>query len=590
LKAGEKRRTSFITEHIGDELIFDDECEFWRLASGRNIKYRSDSMVVTDLPGILRSASDLSSTSEELEREGRTWPASYYLSSRRSNVLRGFDWPRDSTVLEIGAGCGTITRFLAESFDRVVAIEGDELRARLASARLRDLDNVAVLCAPYDQVKFQSQFDFVFCIGVLEYAHLYNTAVEPFDEILRAIQSILTDRGALVLALENQFGLKYFAGAAEDHTGLRYDGIEGYLRSGPRGPRTLGRGQLRAKLLNADFQSPEFFYPFPDYKFARCIIKHELATRSDVDLSGLIGQEPGDYLNGTDDITFNVSEVWREVGQNGLVADLANSFLTVAPKSGQFAPLGCDWDAIAFSMAPRAKAYWTRTEFVRLGEKGARVHRRRLFPELNVSSSVKMREQYTEDWHDHPSLSAQFEGLLARPKCDLDDLASSLRPWLSWLGDQAGPDGLLDGALLDAIPRNLLVGDAGLIYVDRELSSSVPISLRYVVTRGLFLSLAPALTWARTPKILYRRGLGGVIVALARRMGLAEFGWSDIEAFCTEESRLQASVGIVADSPRVRFMRIMLAGLPCSPAAKSVRRFAGLWRPIAHRATRVLRR
>ena len=56
-------------------------------------------------------------------------------------------------VLEIGAGCGAITRYLGECGGNILALEGTPRRAAIASARTRGLDNVTVLSEKFESFK-----------------------------------------------------------------------------------------------------------------------------------------------------------------------------------------------------------------------------------------------------------------------------------------------------------------------------------------------------------------------------------------------------------------------------------------------------
>ena len=58
-------------------------------------------------------------------------------------------------------------------------------------------------------------------IGVLEYAELYVKPVageSAFVTMLKRARECLKPGGAILLAIENRLGLKYFGGCAEDHT------------------------------------------------------------------------------------------------------------------------------------------------------------------------------------------------------------------------------------------------------------------------------------------------------------------------------------------------------------------------------------
>src|SRR4029079_19213915 len=123
-----------------------------------------------------------------------------------------------------------ITRHLGESFDDVVAIEGSLARARLARLRCRDLDSVAVVFSPFQESAFSEPFDVIFCIGVFEYSASFVPGDEPYRDVLRHLSTLLAPGGRVVLAIETQFGLKYFGASGEDHVGMLWEGIEGYHR------------------------------------------------------------------------------------------------------------------------------------------------------------------------------------------------------------------------------------------------------------------------------------------------------------------------------------------------------------------------
>jgi len=104
----------------------------WMLENHEKFDYSDGAGSEKYLEDVFRSATDLSSTSYELEESIKDWTSEYHLSMQRAQLLSGFDFKRDSRVLEVGCGCGAITRFLAETFDEGVAIEGSASRAKFA--------------------------------------------------------------------------------------------------------------------------------------------------------------------------------------------------------------------------------------------------------------------------------------------------------------------------------------------------------------------------------------------------------------------------------------------------------------------------
>jgi hypothetical protein len=85
----------------------------------------------------IRSARDCSSSSFELERYIKDWPSEYHFSRHRTNLLRPFPLQRYQRVLEIGAGCGAITRTgLCPPYGVPAVMNLDDLAAATQSCRL----------------------------------------------------------------------------------------------------------------------------------------------------------------------------------------------------------------------------------------------------------------------------------------------------------------------------------------------------------------------------------------------------------------------------------------------------------------------
>ena len=222
---------------------------------------------------VISDAADLSSMSDELAAQATSWAERYHLATSRANLLRPFALPKDAVVLEIGAGCGAITRYLGESCGWVDALEPVLSRARAARARCRDLSNVQVLVGSLEDLPANPRYDLVVVVGVLEYVGDGAADLQPQRTFLRQIEGLLRPGGSLLLAIENRLGVKYLAGAGEDHTGRVYDSVEGY----PAGTiaRTFSRSELTGLLESAGL-APSFYCAFPDYKLPRAILSDAL--------------------------------------------------------------------------------------------------------------------------------------------------------------------------------------------------------------------------------------------------------------------------------------------------------------------------
>lgn len=276
---------------------------------------------------ILSKAKDLSSKSYELQSKIVDWPTEYHLSSTRANLLRSLDLTGVKRVLELGCGCGSITRYLGEHKHlQIDAVEGSATRANLAALRCRDLDNVTISVANFNDIEFpEDEYDLVLFVGVTEYAGRFSsqqTDQAALQDLLALARKATSDNGITLVAIENRLGLKYLLGANEDHYGVRFVGIDNYRES--TGIRTYSRSEWREQIAQAQFSAHQFLYPFPDYKVPTLVVK-EGAQSSQI-VKGLESIKSRDYA---DHFDLGVSEhrAWQGLLEADNFADHANSFL-----------------------------------------------------------------------------------------------------------------------------------------------------------------------------------------------------------------------------------------------------------------------
>ena len=105
------------------------------------------------LARVFHEETDLATGATGLQRRIIDWPTEYHLSGARANLLRPYNLQPINNVLELGSGCGAITRYLGESGKSVDAVEGSAVRARLGRMRCRDLESVRIINANYNDLK-----------------------------------------------------------------------------------------------------------------------------------------------------------------------------------------------------------------------------------------------------------------------------------------------------------------------------------------------------------------------------------------------------------------------------------------------------
>lgn len=299
------------------------------------IRYSDGDRVEARILQIVSSAQSLCSSAFSTLDPREEWAVKYHLSPDRANLVRHLDF-RNLDVLELGAGMGAVSRFLAENARALTVVEGTEPRFAVLSSRLRDLSNWSGIIANIQDVNLQSRFDVVCLIGVLEYSGLYVRSSDgsvdgPFQAVLSKAKSLLKEDGVLVLAIENQLGLKYWSGAAEDHSGRVFDGICGY----PPGktPRTFSRSELLKLLRNGGFSHIDEQFPFPDYKIPSTVLTSQMIEKFPVLAAELSVSQPFESYGSRRMRYFPDTLSARSVAAAGLLAEFSNSFLFLASQT-----------------------------------------------------------------------------------------------------------------------------------------------------------------------------------------------------------------------------------------------------------------
>lgn len=156
------------------------------------------------------------------------WSTYYHLTHIRQNILNWYPFHPDSEILEIGCGLGAITNMLCSRCSHVTAVELSLKRATAALLRCREQNNLDIIVGNLNDIHFTRQFDYITLIGVLEYQGSYTDSASPYLDFLRKVKTLLKPNGRLLIAIENQYGLKYWCGAREDHTGIPFEGLNQY--------------------------------------------------------------------------------------------------------------------------------------------------------------------------------------------------------------------------------------------------------------------------------------------------------------------------------------------------------------------------
>jgi precorrin-6B methylase 2 len=258
------------------------------------------------------------------------WPTRYHLSYERGNLLSWYPFKEDSRILEVGSGCGSITEVLVNSKAKsIVANELSERRATINAYRNKDHANLEVVVGNLQDYRPATKFDYVVCVGVLEYAGTFINSDQPYDEFVRLLKTFLKPNGKLLLAIENKLGFKYIAGAREDHTGGLFDGLNNY--PSPKKVRTFGKEELHNLIYRNGLSSINFFYPHPDYKLPRIIFSDSLYPSKDLPIP--LGMVTAPAYDQSRYNLFSEQSFVMTLEDNKLYNYFANSFLIEASQN-----------------------------------------------------------------------------------------------------------------------------------------------------------------------------------------------------------------------------------------------------------------
>lgn len=251
----------------------------------------------------------------------------------RENLISWFPFLENASVLEIGAGMGALTGLLCQKCRNVVALEHSPKRAEIIRKRHNKYTNLEVISGDIFTYEFTRKYDYILLIGVLEYMGINSQLDNPYTAVLKRVHSLLNENGTLLLAIENRFGLKYWCGAAEDHTGIPFDGIAGYNDKGyttryfKSGVRTFSKAKLKSFLISSGFDKLRWYYPLPDYKFPAAVFS-DLHLPKKSDIEAIKFSYPMES-----ELVANEKELYADVIDNGKFDFFANSFLVEAAKS-----------------------------------------------------------------------------------------------------------------------------------------------------------------------------------------------------------------------------------------------------------------
>lgn len=277
----------------------------------------SDGEIEDEILSIVKAGKSLE------ESQSRSFAVLYHLSPVRENILSWYPFRDGACVLEIGAGPGAITGLLCRRCARVTSVELSHRRASINYERHKDYENLTIMVGNLNEMQFPSRFDYVILNGVFEYAGSFTEGEDPYGTFLERCSGYLKEDGILLVAIENRLGLKYFAGAPEDHTDNYMEGLQDYPRNSS--VHTFSKHEWEEMCGSHGLSIHRFYYPYPDYKFP-----NEIFTSQSLKADGF-GRNAWNF-NARRLELFSEQAMGETLCREGVMETFMNSFLIEAGK------------------------------------------------------------------------------------------------------------------------------------------------------------------------------------------------------------------------------------------------------------------
>ncbi|MET0931154.1 MAG: methyltransferase domain-containing protein [Aeromicrobium sp.] len=424
------------------------------------------------LVAILERAEDLSSWSDDLELSAHAWAERYHLAPQRANVLRSLPLPAQPDVLEIGARCGGLTRYLGELGGLVDALEPDPGLSAVARARCADQPSVRFFADTIVAVPPIPAYDLVVVIDAVD---LMDEQELDMEALADRCAAVLRPGGLVVFAADNANGVRNLAGDSAPPIGRPSGGS----------PRRLLQADVESSFAAAGLATRSL-QAFPDHRHTKVLYDHDALTAIDPHLLTELPAFPSPpYAARRSD--FPEKPMWDSAVRAGTAAGHANSFVVLAGTT----PPTVDVAATYWTMGRRA-AQSAVNRIIR-SDDGVVVQRSPAFPAAFPADTALHLRPHTEPFVRGASMTA---ALAAAPT--VKSVSTLLYTWRDLVENACHDSSSIPW---DLIPRNVVITDAGdAVPIDQEWELDGGDAVT-ILTRGCFwlaydlLDARPRPTW-----------------------------------------------------------------------------------------------
>ena len=245
----------------------------------------------------------------------------------------------------------------------------------------------ALLCVSDDMKNLDGMWDYIVVSDAFAKVPSIFEGNAPYQIFFEKIKKHLKPNGHVILAVDNRYGLTYFAGSKERLTGKYFEGLEGYGSS--EGIATFSKEAILSMTKENGFAAVKTYYPYPNYRYMTSLY-------TDAHLPA-VGELTKNLCNYEEEraVLFNEAAVFDGLIKEGRFQEFSNSYLfdlTLEEQESEEELL-----LLKYSVE-RDEKYRIRTEIIRKAD----------------GTKIVRKVPYTKEAEDHVKKIKQWETVLSK--------------------------------------------------------------------------------------------------------------------------------------------------------------------------------
>ncbi len=236
------------------------------------------------------------------------------LSHIRGNIISNTSY-ENKKIIEVFAEYGVVTDICSHNAKTVDAYVMTEEQLFICNKKFENNKGVRVhlMNGIDDIVNIRDTFDMAIAVN----PNYRN--IEELSLVMRSLTSVVKDGGFVYIAIDNKYGLRYWAGDFEPNTKKVFCGLEGYNEY--NGVRAFSKKEIEEALAEVNYSNIKWYYPYPDRVFPLSIYSDEYMPKE-----GELRNNGSDWGE-TRFISFDESKVYDSLIQDDMYDLFANSYL-----------------------------------------------------------------------------------------------------------------------------------------------------------------------------------------------------------------------------------------------------------------------